>query len=69
MAIQVVRRMTSTVTHVADVKASTAALSFGKAYARPAPDTVALCGVHIKDGVVMQPGTTVRCPACRHLNK
>lgn len=66
-AYRVVRNMASTQTHVARVESTTLAHSFGVGYQRPDPKTKALCGVNIKDGVVMQEGTKTVCSACRHM--
>lgn len=64
---EVVRKFKSSHTHLADIEMATAALAFGKVYRKPPEDTVALCGVRIRDGVVMQSGTKVKCRACHHL--
>lgn len=65
---EVVRNMGMHKTHLADVESTSGALSFGVPYRKPPTDTRALCGAHIRDGVVMQEGTKVRCSACRYLN-
>jgi hypothetical protein len=62
---QVVRNFGSNVTHLVDVNSTTAAVAFGVPYRKLPTDTRALCGVHIRDGVVMQAGTRLKCRACR----
>lgn len=66
---KVVRNLGSERTHVAgiDREKTTQAVWLGSTYTQPYPDTRALCGVRITDGVVMLPGTKVKCPACRYL--
>lgn len=64
---EIVRNLGSNMTHLADVKSTTAAVLFGSVYRKPPAGTQALCGVRIRNGVVMQSGTTVKCPACRHV--
>ena len=66
---QVVRNLAAHETHVADVPWTSAAVQFGAPYRKPPPSTRALCGVHIRDGVVMREGTKVRCHACRYLSE
>jgi hypothetical protein len=66
---EVVRNMKSNATHLAEFDRTIAAVMFGAAYRMPPTDTVAYCGVRIKDGVVMRPGTKVKCNACRHLEQ
>lgn len=69
MSREVVRRFKSDTTHVADVDVDRITIGhFIQDYRRPADGTVALCGVKIKDGVIMREGSSVRCRACRHLN-
>lgn len=65
---QIVRNMSAATTHVADVRWTSAALSFGVPYRKPPTSTVTLCGVHVKDGVVMHRGTKIKCHACRYLD-
>lgn len=70
MTRQIVRNFGANMTHLADVRSSNAAVAFGAHYAKPDPKTTyALCGVHIKDGVVMRPGTKLRCSSCRRLGE
>lgn len=64
MARSVVRNLAANETHIANVTETHRAVSFGVAYDMPTPTTRALCGVHITDGVVMQPSTRVLCTAC-----
>lgn len=64
----IVRNLKSNMTHLADVESTSGAVVFGVPYRQPPADTRALCGVHIRDGVVMQTGTKVRCSACRYLS-
>lgn len=69
MAREVVRRLGADRTHVADVDKTTEVVGFGKPYRTPWPGVRALCGVFLATGsVVMQSGSTIRCPACRHLS-
>lgn len=67
MTAYVVRRLASERTHVArEGEAETYSTKiFGVPYTRI--DGQAACGVKIDDGVIMQPGTRVRCRACRHI--
>jgi hypothetical protein len=65
--IEPVRNMRSNMTHLTDVESTTAGVSFGVVYRKPPTDTKAFCGVAIRDGVVMQPGTKVKCRACLHV--
>lgn len=67
MTPEVVRNMRSEKTHLAEVERYTLEESFGVEYKRPSLFTVALCGVAIDDGVVMRPGSVVRCGPCRHI--
>lgn len=67
MSRQVVRNYRHEMTHIAEVTAVTAAVAFGHHYSKPAVDTRALCGVHIRDGIVMREGTKVKCSSCRYL--
>lgn len=67
MSRRVVRNMGAEVTHLADLEGTLAAFFAGAAYRRPIPGTIALCGVAIKDGVVMREGSRVKCRACRFL--
>lgn len=67
--LDVVRNFKSSQTHLAKRGVSTRARAFGGDYMRPDPKTKALCGVNIKDGVVMREGTRVVCSACRHIEE
>lgn len=62
----VVRRMGSDKTHVMVVQDVVPAVMFGASYWMPLEGRAA-CGVMIRDGVVMQPGTVTRCSTCNHL--
>lgn len=64
MSREVVRNMSHHRTHLADVEQTVSAVAFGASYRAPVPGTKALCGVEIKDGVVMEEGTPVRCRTC-----
>ena len=63
----IVRNMGSNKTHLADVERTIPARLFGAAYHMPDPETRALCGVRINDGVVMQVGTRLLCGPCKHI--
>jgi hypothetical protein len=64
---EIVRSFKSDRTHLADIESTHAAIAFGATYRRPPVGTRAICGVHIKDGVVMQTGSKVKCPTCKAL--
>jgi len=66
---EIVRSFKSEQTHLADVESTHAAVAFGATYRRPPVGTRALCGVHIRDGVVMQEGTKVKCRTCSALER
>lgn len=66
---EIVRNFKAERTHLADVEQSVITMAFGATYRTPDPSTVALCGVKITDGVIMQTGTSVRCPTCRFADK
>lgn len=64
---EVVRNFGANVTHLADVESTAASIAFGATYRKPPEDTVTLCKVRIRDGVVMREGTKVKCRTCRLL--
>lgn len=66
--IEIVRNMGSAKTHLADIDRTDAALMAGAVYRKPPEDTQALCGVRIWDGVVMRPGSRMKCQACTYIN-
>lgn len=66
---EIVRSFKSDNTHLADIESTTAAVAFGATYRRPPLGTKAICGVRIRDGVVMQTGTKVKCKTCRVLDE
>jgi hypothetical protein len=70
MSREIVRRMASDRTHVADVEETVERMEFfGRPYRAPAQDVRALCGVLCRttETVIMREGSTVKCPACRYL--
>lgn len=65
--MEAVRNFTSARVHIADVTETVPGFAFGKEFRMPPTETRSLCGVALRNGVVMQPGTTVNCPPCRYL--
>lgn len=64
---EMVHNLTSNRVHLARVEKRHPAIQFGASYTMPDASTVALCGVKIDHGVVMDSATKVNCGPCKHI--